>query len=202
MIAQGEIRGVTSNPTIFMNAITKSHDYDESLIPWRKLVRAPRKSSSSWRSRISRPQPICSGRSMSRRPAAMAMSAWKSARTWRTTRPATLDEAKRLWKRVDRPNLMIKIPATEAGLPAITEALAEGINVNVTLIFSRERYAEVMEAHLAGLEKRLAKGLPIDRVASVASFFVSRVDTNIDPRLQAMIDRQDPQADSRQQLAG
>jgi transaldolase len=87
-------------------------------------------------------------------------------------------------------------------LPAITEALAEGINVNVTLIFARERYGEVMAAHLAGLEKRLAKGLPIDRVASVASFFVSRVDTNVDARLQSIMERQDPQTKAAGLLLG
>jgi transaldolase len=114
----------------------------------------------------------------------------------------TLEEAKRLWKRANRPNLMIKIPATKAGLPAITEALAEGVNVNVTLIFARERYAEVMAAHLTGLEKRLAQGLPIDRVASVASFFVSRVDTNVDARLQKIIDGQGSQAAAAEGLLG
>jgi transaldolase len=115
---------------------------------------------------------------------------------------SALNEAKRLWKRVDRPNLMIKIPATRAGLPAITAALAEGINVNVTLIFSRQRYAEVMDAHLAGLERRLEKGLPIDWIASVASFFVSRVDTNVDPRLEGIIGNQSAEAIVAKTLLG
>ena len=83
---------------------------------------------------------------------------------------------------MNRPNLMIKIPATKAGLPAITAAIAAGLNVNVTLIFSLERYAEVLDAYSRGLEQRLAQGLPLDRIASVASFFVSRVDTNVDAR--------------------
>ena len=93
---------------------------------------------------------------------------------------ATAREAHELWKRVDRPNLMIKIPATKAGLPAITQSIARGININVTLIFSLERYAEVMAAYIKGLELRLAQGQPVDQIASVASFFVSRVDTKVD----------------------
>lgn len=99
----------------------------------------------------------------------------------------TLMEARRLWDQVNRPNLMIKIPATPAGLPAITQAIAEGINVNVTLIFSLKRYQEVIEAYLQGLEHRVREGKPLDQIASVASFFVSRVDTKVDKRLRAII---------------
>jgi transaldolase len=97
---------------------------------------------------------------------------------------------------------MIKIPATKAGLPAITAAIADGINVNVTLIFSLERYGEVMDAYLAGLEKRAALGQPIASIASVASFFVSRVDTNVDARLQAMTAAGSLPADKAKTLAG
>jgi transaldolase len=99
---------------------------------------------------------------------------------------ATNAEAAHLWWLVDRPNLYIKIPATEAGLPAITETISKGISVNVTLIFSIDRYRGVMDAYLSGLEKRLADGGSIDGLASVASFFVSRVDTEIDKRLDAL----------------
>ena len=95
----------------------------------------------------------------------------------------TVAEARALWWLVDRPNLFIKIPATVAGLPAITQCLREGISVNVTLIFSLQRYAAVLDAHLEGLEQRRADGQPLDGVESVASFFVSRVDTEIDHRL-------------------
>ncbi|HET9518072.1 MAG TPA: transaldolase, partial [Actinoplanes sp.] len=95
----------------------------------------------------------------------------------------TVAEARALWWLVDRPNLLIKIPATEAGLPAITETLAAGISVNVTLIFSLERYRAVMAAFLAGLEQAKANGHDLSKIASVASFFVSRVDTEIDKRL-------------------
>ncbi|MER6100869.1 transaldolase [Streptomyces sp. NPDC001832] len=99
---------------------------------------------------------------------------------------ATVAEAKQLAWLVDRPNTLIKIPATKAGLPAITEVIGKGISVNVTLIFSLERYREVMDAYLAGLEKAKAAGLDLSRIHSVASFFVSRVDTEIDKRLDTV----------------
>ena len=96
---------------------------------------------------------------------------------------ATVAQAKQLWQKVDRPNVHIKIPATKAGLPAITEVLAAGISVNVTLIFSLERYAEVIDAYLTGLERAQQAGLDVSTIHSVASFFVSRVDTEVDARL-------------------
>ncbi|HKY55663.1 MAG TPA: bifunctional transaldolase/phosoglucose isomerase, partial [Anaerolineales bacterium] len=95
----------------------------------------------------------------------------------------TVAQAEQLWVRVARPNLMVKIPATKEGIPAIRKAIAAGLNINVTLIFSLKRYAEVMDAYLSGLEDRANAGHPIDHIASVASFFVSRVDTKIDPKL-------------------
>jgi transaldolase len=100
----------------------------------------------------------------------------------------TIAAARRLWATVDRPNLFIKIPATVEGLPAITTALAEGISVNVTLIFSRARYEQVLDAHLTGLEQARAAGVDLSRLASVASFFVSRVDTAVDARLEKIGD--------------
>jgi transaldolase len=98
----------------------------------------------------------------------------------------TIAEARALWWLVDRPNLFIKIPATTEGLPAITTAISEGISVNVTLIFSLERYAEVVDAYLAGLEAARAAGHDLTRISSVASFFVSRVDTEVDARLEKL----------------
>ncbi|GAA3049984.1 transaldolase [Actinokineospora globicatena] len=99
---------------------------------------------------------------------------------------ATATEALDLWKTVDRPNLLVKIPATEEGLPAITQTLAEGVSVNVTLIFSVERYRAVIEAYLAGLEQAKANGHDLRAIHSVASFFVSRVDSEVDERLDAI----------------
>jgi len=98
----------------------------------------------------------------------------------------TIEQARLLWRTVDRPNAMIKIPATVEGLPAITQAISEGISVNVTLIFSLERYRAVMNAFLTGLEQAQAKGIQLSTIASVASFFVSRVDTEIDKRLDGI----------------
>ena len=97
---------------------------------------------------------------------------------------ATIKQARELFKKVGRPNVMIKIPATEAGIPAIETAISEGINVNITLIFSVMRYREVMDAYLSGLEIRSGKGHPVEGIASVASFFVSRVDTAVDKILE------------------
>jgi transaldolase len=96
----------------------------------------------------------------------------------------TLESANQLWRKVDRPNVFIKIPATDEGLPAITEALGQGISVNVTLVFGLDRYEQVMEAYLAGLELALRNGWELSQVHSVASFFVSRVDTEVDGRLE------------------
>jgi transaldolase len=96
---------------------------------------------------------------------------------------ATVVDARRLWQTVDRPNLMVKIPGTKEGLPAIERCLTEGMSINVTLLFSLERYAEVREAYLSALEQRVQRGQPVDRIASVASFFVSRVDGRIDKEL-------------------
>jgi transaldolase len=97
----------------------------------------------------------------------------------------TIEQAREYWGRVDRPNLMIKIPGTDEGLPAIEQALYEGININVTLLFKVEQYERVIEAFLAGMERRLDEGKPVDGIHSVASFFVSRVDTEVDKRLEA-----------------
>ena len=99
----------------------------------------------------------------------------------------TIDEGRRLWKTIARPNVMIKVPGTDAGGAAIRALIAEGINVNVTLLFAVEAHDRVIEAYLAGLEDRVAAGLAVDHVASVASFFVSRVDTEVDKRLDALI---------------
>ncbi|MDH4069895.1 MAG: transaldolase, partial [Ignavibacteria bacterium] len=97
---------------------------------------------------------------------------------------ATIEEVRELWTRIDRKNLMVKIPATKEGLPAIEQMIAEGCNINVTLIFSEVRYREVAEAYIAGLERRLQEKKPIDHIASVASVFVSRIDTLVDDLLK------------------
>jgi len=106
----------------------------------------------------------------------------------------TIAEARRLWKACERPNVMVKIPGTAEGIPAIRQCLTEGIHINITLLFSVDRYREVIEAHQAALEERRRAGQSISEVRSVASFFVSRVDTNVDPKLDALAKKGDERA--------
>lgn len=183
MIERGDIRGMTSNPTIFNNAISKTKDYDAALtslawsgwdaekIFWQLAIEDIRAACDLF-------SPLYEETNGSDGYVSIEVSPDVAHDT-----EATLSQAEQLWARVRRPNLMVKIPATKDGIPAIRKATAAGINVNITLIFSLKRYAEVMEAYLSGLEDRLAAGHAIDHIASVASFFVSRVDTKIDPKL-------------------
>lgn len=186
MISRGEIRGITSNPSIFQNAIAKTHDYDTALTPMAWAGYTPEQifyqlAVEDIQAAADLFLPLYEQTHGMDGYVSLEVSPYLAHDT-----QGTASEALALWKRVNRPNLMIKIPATKAGLPAITATLAAGVNVNVTLIFSLERYAEVMEAFLAGLEQRAAQGKPLDHLASVASFFVSRVDTKVDGRLQGM----------------
>ena len=183
MIERGDIRGMTSNPTIFNNAIAKSKDYDAALtsLAWAGWD-APK---IFWQLAIEDIRAACdlfSPLYEETNGGDGYVSIEVSPDVAHDTE-ATLAQAEQLWARVRRPNLMVKIPATKAGIPAIRKATAVGINVNITLIFSLKRYAEVMEAYLSGLEDHLAAGHSIHHIASVASFFVSRVDTKIDPKL-------------------
>ena len=183
MIERGEIRGVTSNPSIFQNAIAKSNDYDADLVP---LAKEGKKAEDIfWHLAIDDIQRACD----LFRPlydktkggdgyVSLEVSPYLAKDT-----DGTIKQAQELWNRVDRPNLMVKIPATREGIPAIRASIAAGININVTLIFALDRYAAVMDAYLAGLEDRIAKDLPVQQIASVASFFISRVDSKIDARL-------------------
>ncbi len=183
MIARGEVRGLTSNPSIFHNAIAKSHDYDSALIPlawagwsaeqifWELVIEDIRQACHLL-------HPIYEESNGEDGYVSIEVSPFLAHDTH-----ATLAQAQELWARLAQPNLMVKIPATRAGLPAIRGAIAAGLNINVTLIFSLSRYLEVMEAYRRGLEERLAAGRPIHHIASVASFFVSRLDTKVDARL-------------------
>ncbi len=187
MIGRGEIRGVTSNPTIFMNAITKSHDYDAGLLP---LIGKGMSAEELFVHLAIEDIQMAADLFLPLYTESNGGDGYVSLEVSPTLAhdtQGTVVEAIRLWGLVNRPNLMVKIPATLAGIPAITAVIAEGINVNVTLIFSRQRYATVMDAYMKGLEIRVLRGLPIDRIASVASFFVSRVDSMIDPRLNGLI---------------
>ncbi|MFI0422621.1 transaldolase [Spongiactinospora sp. 9N601] len=185
LVRDKNVVGVTSNPTIFASALSKGDAYDGQLHDLRvrgvdvgEAVRAVTTYDIRWACDVLRPVYDATAGLDGR------VSIEVDPRLARDTE-RTVAEARALWWLVDRPNLYIKIPATVEGLPAITAALAEGISVNVTLIFSLERYRAVLDAWLAGLEAAKAKGLDLSRIASVGSFFVSRVDTEVDKRLEA-----------------
>ena len=187
MIERGEIYGVTSNPSIFNHAIAKSNDYDDDLAPLAAQGDSAAEIFETLAVQdIRAATDLFSGLYRSTKGGDGYVSLEVNPDLALDTE-ATCSEAQRLWDLVERPNLMIKIPGTQEGLPAIERSIAAGINVNVTLIFSIKRYQKVMEAYLSGLEKRLEQNLPIDRIASVASFFVSRIDTKVDSWLDDLI---------------
>lgn len=180
LIREDGISGVTSNPAIFEKAITQHAEYDAAIM---QLARSGLDAQKIYEEltvgdvRMAADQLGDAYETSSGRDGYVSLEvsphlAYDTA--------ATVAEAKRLWSRVERSNLMIKVPATQAGLPAIRQLIAAGINVNVTLLFGVARYREVAESYLAGLEDRLANGGAIDHVASVASFFLSRIDTLVD----------------------
>ncbi|RRS00717.1 transaldolase [Glycomyces terrestris] len=186
LIAGSSVTGVTSNPTIFATAISKGDGYDEQIadlavrrVSVEEAARAITTYDIRWAADVLAPVFEHTGGQDGR------VSIEVDPRLAHDTK-ATIAEAKYLWWAVDRPNTMIKIPATEAGLPAITAAISAGISVNVTLIFSLERYRGVMDAYMAGLEGAKAAGHDLSKIRSVASFFVSRVDSEIDKRLDAI----------------
>jgi transaldolase len=186
LIDQQHVVGVTTNPSIFQKAISQGDGYDQQLsdlaarkVTVEEAIRMITTADVRDAADILRPVFDATGGQDGR------VSIEVDPRLAHNTK-ATVAEAKQLAWLVDRPNTLIKIPATKAGLPAITEVIGNGISVNVTLIFSLERYREVMDAYLAGLEKAKAKGLDVSLIHSVASFFVSRVDTEIDKRLDAL----------------
>jgi transaldolase len=186
LIAESSVVGVTSNPTIFATAISKGSGYDEQIadlavrkVSVEEAARAITTYDIRWAADVLAPVFATTGGQDGR------VSIEVDPRLAHQTR-ATIAEAKALWWMVDRPNTLIKIPATKAGLPAITAAIAAGISVNVTLIFSLQRYREVMDAYMAGLESAKAAGLDLSTIHSVASFFVSRVDSEIDKRLDGI----------------
>ena len=186
LISNSHVSGVTTNPTIFATALSKGHAYEDQI---REL--AARDAGLHDTIKVLTTDDV--------RNACDIFSATHAATNGVDGRvsievdpdlahetEATTAQALDLWKIVDRPNVLIKIPATKAGLPSITAAIAEGVSVNVTLIFSLERYRGVIDAYLSGLEQAAANGHDLSQIHSVASFFVSRVDTEIDKRLDAI----------------
>ncbi|MDX2058980.1 MAG: transaldolase [Gemmatimonadales bacterium] len=184
LIAEDGLLGMTSNPTIFEKAIAGSADYDADI---RRLTAGGLEPAQVFEAlAVTDVQAACDAflpvyRASGGRDGLVSLEV---SPTLADDAAGTVVEARRLWASLGRPNAMIKIPGTAACLPAITECIAAGLNVNVTLLFSVDRYRQVIEAYCAGLERRAAAGLPLAGIASVASFFVSRVDTRIDPMLE------------------
>ena len=184
LMSTHHVVGVTSNPTIFDKALAEGDAYDEQVrelaargVSVEEAVRSITAYDIRWAADVLRPVHDSTNGVDGR--VSLEVDPRLADDTERT-----VAEAKALWWLVDRPNLMVKIPATVAGLPAITQTLAQGISVNVTLIFSLERYRQVMDAFLKGMELARANGHDLSKIHSVASFFVSRVDTEVDKRLR------------------
>ena len=181
LIADCAVTGATSNPTILAKAITGSNRYDDQLrAAVASGMRDPQKlflelavEDIRRAADLLRPTYDDSG-------GRDGFVSLECTPDLADDTQATIEQALELWARLDRPNVMIKVPATESGIPAIEELTARGVNVNITLLFSVARYEQVIDAYLSGLERRLASGDPVDAIASVASFFVSRVDAKAD----------------------
>jgi transaldolase len=188
LISDDGLRGMTSNPTIFEKAIAGSRLYD---IEIQGLTEAGHSAQEVFEHlAVADVRAACDAFAgvYQASGGGDGLVSLEVSPTLANDTAATIHEAERLWRSVDRANAMIKIPGTSEGLPAITHCVAAGISVNVTLLFSVERYAEVIEAFVAGLERRLAAAEPLGEVASVASFFVSRVDGKVDPQLDRLGD--------------
>jgi transaldolase/glucose-6-phosphate isomerase len=186
LIDQG-IRGITANPAIFEKAITGSDAYDAAL---RELVDAGCTAAQIYEALVVEDTRMAADvfRPLYEQSAGLdGMVSIEVSPKLSADTAGTIEEARRLHQVVGRPNIFVKVPATDAGIPAIRQLLAEGININITLIFSVDAYDRVVDAYVDALEQRVAQGHPVDRLGSVASFFVSRVDADVDARLQRMI---------------
>jgi transaldolase len=199
-IRDDALTGMTSNPTIFQKALASSNAYDE------QIVAAEEDGLTSWELfellETTDVRDACdafAGVYSSTRGADGYVSIEISPGVSHDA-DAAIEEARRLWKTVDRPNVMVKVPGTREGAVAVRRLIAEGINVNITLLFAIEAHERVIEAYMAGLEDRVKAHQPVDGLASVASFFVSRVDTEIDKRLDALIAKAAPAEKERLQM--
>ncbi len=202
LVAEEGVRGMTSNPTIFQEAIKGSDTYDDDIrrlgaqgMTPEEMFEAIAVDDISAACDVLRPVFDESGMTDG------FVSLEVSPRLAHDTQ-GTVEEARRLVAAVDRPNLMIKVPATPAGLPAVETLLTEGVNVNITLIFAQAVYRGVFEAYLSALENRAARGEPVSDLASVASTFVSRIDTAVDARLESLLAENPDDADEIRTLFG
>src|SRR5690349_6087329 len=180
------VRGITSNPSIFQKAIESGDEYTAQL---RELIQGGASIEDAYWTMVT--DDIAAALALfrplyDRSDAGDGYVSVEVAPSLARDTDATIAMARDLWARIDRPNLFVKIPATVEGLPAIRQMISEGVNINVTLIFSLDRYAAVMEAYTDGLDAASDAGRDLSRIASVASFFISRVDTEVDRRLEAV----------------
>jgi transaldolase len=189
LIDEDELRGVTSNPTIFEKAINSSDDYSDQL---REQAERQKSASEIYEALAVRDIQMAAdllAPVFEKTGGADGFVSLECSPLLAHDTAVTIEEVRHLWSVLNRKNAMIKIPATSEGFPAIEQCIYEGININITLIFSLESYKKTIEAYLFGLKRRLAEDKPIDRIASVASFFVSRIDTAVDKRLEERIAR-------------
>ena len=201
-ITEVGIRGLTSNPAIFQKAISDGEAYGEAIeelagqgLDSKEIYEKLAVSDIQGAADLFRPIYDTSGGEDGCVSLEVQPSLVYDA-------DGTIEEGRRLWKSVSRPNVMIKVPGTKEGIPAITQLLSEGININVTLLFSVDRYRDITDAYLKGLEQRIEKGESIQHIVSVASFFLSRIDVMIDPLLQDIIDNQPEQAEKAKMALG
>jgi transaldolase len=202
LIEEDGVRGVTSNPSIFEKAIAGSGDYDDAIAEL--AVKGLGADDIYERLAI---EDIQRGTDLFRRMWDRSdghhgfVSLEVNPHLARDT-SGTIEEARRLWRDVDRPNVLIKVPGTKEGLPAIQQLIAEGINVNVTLLFGLPRYREVAEAYIAGIEERVSRGESVYRITSVASFFLSRIDVLVDSMLEVKAEGEGREAEIASKLYG
>jgi transaldolase len=204
LVDEDGLTGVTSNPSIFEKAMGHGDAYDSTLAEYDKehpgaatIDRYEHLAIQDIKAAAETLKPVYDKLGTKDGYVSLEVSPYISDDT-----DATIAEAKKLWGLVDRPNLMIKIPGTLAGGPAIASTIASGINVNVTLLFALDAYIRVAEAYAMGLEERVKQGQPIDKIASVASFFVSRIDASIDKEIDARVEKGDADADALKAIRG
>jgi transaldolase len=202
LIEEDGLRGMTSNPSIFEKAIADSHDYDEDIRAMAlggKGVEAIYEALSQRdvKSAADEFRPLYERTDGKDGYVSLEVNPHLAHDT-----DGTMEEARRLWVALNRPNVLIKVPATAEGLPAIQQLISEGISVNVTLLFGLPRYRQVVEDYITGIEARLARGKPVKHVASVASFFVSRIDALVDPLLERLIEQGGKEADLAKRVRG
>ena len=187
LIEEDGLRGMTSNPSIFEKAIADSHDYDEDI---RAIAFSGKGAETIYETLSQHDVQDAADEFRDLYDRTDGKDGYVSLEVnphLAHDTKGTIEEARRLWAALGRPNVLIKVPATANGLPAIQQLISEGISVNVTLLFGLPRYAQVAEAYIAGLEARAAQGQPLKHLASVASFFVSRIDALVDPLLERLI---------------